>query len=66
MVLSIVLCYGQTATKCLGVTGVTFKNDEAPLCANSDPFSPAIIFFFLFNVRTSWVCVLFWNVAQAF
>lgn len=66
MVLSIALCYGQTATKCLGVTGVTFKSDEAPLCVLSLALSPAIIFLFLFNVRTSWVSVLFWNVAQAF
>lgn len=43
-VLSIVLCYGQTATKCLGVTGVTFKSDEAPLCAKSDSFPQPLSF----------------------
>lgn len=45
MVLSIVLFYGQTATKCLGVTGVTFKSDEAPLCVLSLALFPSHYLF---------------------
>lgn len=44
-VLSIVLCYGQTATKCLGVTGVTFKNDESTLCVLSLTLFPSHYLF---------------------
>lgn len=48
-ILGIVLFYGQTATKCLGITfpGVTFKSDEAPVCSKSDFPQPLLLLLLL-------------------